>query len=211
MDKKLSELIGIIIGDGNVCYIPKIRKYYIEITGNPKNEGPYYDYISQLFLDLMGKTGTIFLRNRGLRIRVYSKEFVEFLINNIGLCFGAGKFWRVEMPGGIITSSKNVIYSCVRGIFDTDGTFFVSKKGLKDYPSIEIVTCSRKLAIQLYGILGDEFRVNLRCRDCEKYTTGRAYVISLYGFEQTKKWFEIIGSSNLAKSQKYQNFIKSFK
>ena len=80
MNKKLSELIGIIIGDGNICYIPKIRKYYIEITGNPKNEESYYDYISQLFFDIIGKSGTILFRNRGLRIRVYSKEFVEFLI-----------------------------------------------------------------------------------------------------------------------------------
>jgi len=36
--KELSELIGIIIGDGNIYYNKSKRVYYIEITGNPKKE-----------------------------------------------------------------------------------------------------------------------------------------------------------------------------
>ena len=77
--EKFAELIGIIIGDGNICYIPKIRKYYIEITGNPRLEARYYDHISRLSRYVMCKSGTISSRNRAIRIRVYGKDFVEFL------------------------------------------------------------------------------------------------------------------------------------
>ncbi len=209
--KELAELVGIIIGDGNICYISKIRKYYVEITGNPKNEHEFYKHISGLFMKVMGKPGIIFTRQRGLHIRVNNKKFVEYLINDLGMCYGKYKFARITIPEKIILEGKEATYLCLRGIFDTDGTFFTSKKDGKIYPSIEIVTCSRKLAIQIYEILIKDFRVRMRWKDCEDYTFKRCYVVSLYGLEQVCLWFDLIGSSNPAKRLKYESFIKNLK
>ena len=210
--EELAELVGVIIGDGNICYISKIRKYYVEITGNPKSEEEYYKYLSLLFLSVVGKSGTIAFRGMGLRIRVYSKNFVEFLINNLGMYYGMYKLYNIEIPKIIIKSSRKINYLCLRGIFDTDGSFFVSMKDGKSYPSIEIVTCSEILANQIYYILKTGcFRVNLRFRNDQNYTFKRVSVVSLYGFEQVKRWFNVIGSSNSAKYKKYESFIKNFK
>jgi hypothetical protein len=99
----------------------------------------------------------------------------------------------------------------LRGIFDTDGSFFVSKKGGKLYPSIEIVSCSKKLAMQIRNLLIEDFRVNFRLKMPRKSNARLAYVVSLYGLEETRRWFKLIGSSNSAKYEKYENFIKRFK
>jgi len=209
--ENLAELIGVIIGDGNICFLPHTGSYYVEITGNPKTENNYYKYLSKLFVKVVGKSGTISLRGRGLRIRVYSKEFVEFLIKDLGMHYGEGKFFKVVIPQKIFDEGEKMVAKCIRGIFDTDGTFFISKKEGKLYPSIEIVTSSRILAIQIYDILLKNFRVNMRWRNSENYTKGRVYVIGLYGVNETKKWFRIIGSSNPSKFEKYANFIKNLK
>jgi intein/homing endonuclease len=205
--KKLAELVGVIIGDGNICYLKNLRKYYIEITGNPKSEGNYYEYLSCLFKDLIGKRGTLSLRERGLRLRVYSKKFVEYLIYRLGMWYGARKSYNIEIPEAIFNSSNDIIYSCLRGIFDTDGSFFVANKEGKLYPCIEISTCSRILAIQISLILGDDFRVNFRIKTSNCYFKGRAFVVSIYGNKQIIKWFEIIGSSNPLTMDKYKNFF----
>ncbi len=138
--KELSELIGIIIGDGNIHYNQKTRKYYIEITGN-LNERKFFAHISNLFKILINKPGNIRI-NRGLRLRVYNKEFVEFLIYNLELHYNKGKCYSVEIPNKIY-KNNNYVSSCLRGIFDTDGSYFLADKGYrKDYPCIEISTCS---------------------------------------------------------------------
>jgi len=205
------ELIGIIIGDGNIYYNLKSRSYYVEVTGNPLNETEYYSHISWLFLNIIGKPGRIYLGGRGLRIRIYDKKFVEFLINDFGMNYSGSKCYSIEIPRRIIKSTKQEIFCCLRGIFDTDGSFFVSKKGGKLYPSIEIVSCSKKLAMQIRNLLIEDFRVNFRLKMPRKSNARLAYVVSLYGLEETRRWFKLIGSSNSAKYEKYENFIKRFK
>jgi len=207
----LSELIGIILGDGNIYYNSKSRSYYVEITGNPLNENDYYFHISWLFLNIVGKPGRIYLGGRGLRIRIYDKKFVEFLINEMGMDYGESKCYSAKIPLRIIKASKQEILCCLRGIFDTDGSFFVSKKGGKLYPSIEIVSCSEKLAKQIKNLLIEDFRVNFRIKMSKKSNARLAYAFSLYGQEETNKWFKLVGSSNSAKYEKYENFIKRFK
>jgi len=81
----------------------------------------------------------------------------------------------------------------IRGIMDTDGTLFFSKKTyrLPVYPTLEIRTHSRKLALQITGVLQQNgFRV--RPRGNEK----RGYHVALYGKKMLEKWVKEIGFSN---------------
>ena len=55
INTKLSELIGILIGDGNIYYNTKIKKYFFEITGDPKLEVEYFDYVSSLVQEIINK------------------------------------------------------------------------------------------------------------------------------------------------------------
>jgi len=205
--ENLAELIGIIIGDGNIHYNKKTRKYYVEITGNPKKEEKYFKYISSIYKELIGKPGKIRISGRGLRIRVYSKKLVEFLIFKLKIHYNRGKSHRVEIPKEIL-KEKRLFYSCLKGIFDTDGSYFLANKGYrKDYPCIEISTCSIKLANQIREELSKKFRIKFRIETKKTYSLGKKYILSLNGEEETKKWFNLIGSSNNNKLKKYKDFL----
>tara|TARA_Y100000310_G_scaffold138215_1_gene137111 strand:+ start:2298 stop:3038 length:741 start_codon:yes stop_codon:yes gene_type:complete len=205
--EELSELVGIIIGDGNIHYNKKTRKYYIEITGNPKREAEYFKYISSLFKRIIHKPGKIRISGRGLRLRVYSKYFVEFLINDLNLHYNYGKAYVVTIPKQIL-EDKDLTIKCLRGIFDTDGSYFLSDKGYrKDYPCLEITSCSKNLVKQIIQFMKKDFRIKYRTLERGKFAT--KYVLSLNGELETKKWFEKIGSSNPYKLTKFLEFNSS--
>jgi len=196
--KKLAELIGILIGDGNIYYKPKFRKYYFEITGNPKLEKNYFNYVSKLIEELLGKKPSLRIANRGLRLRIYSKLFVEFLINDLKLPYNKNKGSNIIIPEFIYNQEWNVLKYCIRGIIDTDGCFFLASKGYrKDYPTIEFTTTSKKLALQLKKILSEKYRIGFRIYSRGSFKT--QYIISLNGESMTNRYLRDIGFSNLRK------------
>lgn len=207
--EELAELIGIIIGDGNIHHNKKTRKYYIEITGNKEKEINYFNYISDLCNKILGKSGTIRICNDAIRIRIYSKKFVEFLIYELKMSYNQGKAYKTKIPN-IILENKKFLPNCLRGIFDTDGTFFLANKGYRqDYPTLEISTCSENLAKQLEKTLNPEFRIKKRIQKNNKYILGRRFILALNGEKETQKWFNLIGSSNNYKLNKYEQFLTS--
>jgi hypothetical protein len=81
----------------------------------------------------------------------------------------------------------------LRGIMDTDGTLFFSKKTYNEpiYPTIELRPCSKMLANQIATILQQNgFRARLRGDEKE------GYHVALYGFEMLRSWINEIGFSN---------------
>ena len=195
---KLSELIGVIIGDGNIHYNSKTRKYFFEITGDPKLERDYFEYVRTLISSLLDKNPKIYVRDRGLRIRVYSKEFVEFLINKLNMPYGEGKCEKVEIPELIYSQDWGILKYCIRGITDTDGSLFVSKKpGIEKYPGIEISTTSKNLSLQLRKIISQKYRIGFR--EFKKYNYRRRYILSINGNIMVDKWIKDIGFSNKRK------------
>lgn len=195
---KLAELIGIIIGDGNIYYNKNFRKYYFEITGDQLLENEYFEYISDLVFSLLGKRPGIRVANRGLRLRVYSKEFVEFLINNLGMPYGEKKGINITIPNFIYNQEWDILKYCIRGIMDTDGSLFLAKKShRKDYPTIEVSTISKNLAYQLKFLLSKNYRIGFRYFSKEGIT-GK-YVISINGEKMVDRYIKDIGFSNLRK------------
>jgi hypothetical protein len=89
----------------------------------------------------------------------------------------------------------------VRGIMDTDGTLFFSKKTYSEpiYPTIELRTCSKKLANQVEKLLSQQnFRARLRGNENE------GFHVALYGTAMLRKWAVEIGFSN----SKHANKVK---
>ena len=187
MNFKTAELVGAIIGDGNMWK----PKYEIVITGDKEKEREYFRFLSDIIYEEFGYTATIKYLRGGLRLKVRSKR----IFNILEAHFPLGK--RAEtafIPKGI------PITPALRGIFDTDGTIFFSKKpGVEKYPTIEITTISRVLALQIFQALQlMDFRVKIRSFK-ENHMT---YKISLNGKKQVAKWLEKIGSSNQTKLSK---------
>ena len=206
INNKIAELIGVIIGDGCIRYKPQSSQYYIEIVGDQNNEREYFEYLSKIFIEELNLKSFVKIRERGLRLKIYSKKFVEHLVHKLKLPCNKDKCQHIFIPS-IIFNDENLLKHCLRGIMDTDGSLFFANKGYrKDYPTIEISTISHKLAQQLKETLSTRFRLGFR-----NYKQGRfqrIYRVSLNGEKMVEKWHQEIGFSNPRNLNKYKKIKK---
>jgi hypothetical protein len=93
----------------------------------------------------------------------------------------------------------------IRGIFDTDGSIFTSdKKGVNDYPTIEITNENLELLLSIRKILDAEgFKTTFR-----KSNTN-TFKIAIHGDKMVQRWFCVIGSSHPRKRLKMESIIKT--
>jgi len=182
------ELIGIIIGDGNIMYNKKHRNYWLEITGNAEEDLDYFMRIKKIIEKKSKNKVRIWIKKeklgKGLRLRINDKKFVEYLIYKLGPPFGK-KTFSIEIP------KKFLIWKysryIIRGICESDGCIYFSKSRLIEYstyPRIEIRTSSNKLIKQVILILKKQ-DFNIQLLKCGK--TAKLYVS---GPEMLNKWFK---------------------
>ena len=159
--QELAELIGAIIGDGHIYR--KNRKYQIGLTGNPQTDKEYFERLKEFIAIEWKKEAKIKFRQEAIRIVIDSKEICNFLIDKMGMTHGKGKCERVWIPKEIY-DDWSLAKHTIRGIADTDGSVFVSKKpGIEKYPCIEITTTSKNLSNQLKTLMNQNgFRVTAR-------------------------------------------------
>ena len=207
LNENNAELVGAIIGDGNIYR--KFNKYRIGFTGDIINDREYFEYLSKLIKKEWNKDAKIGIAGRGLRIVINSKDTCNFLINDLELPYGEGKGEKVVIPKKII-GNWNLCKNTIRGIVDTDGSVFVSKKPrIERYPSIEIGTTSTNLAIQLKEILEARgFRVNKIRVAMSKNSVLPINRIALNGKVQLRKWLDEIGFSNPYKMKRALSYLK---
>jgi hypothetical protein len=195
----LCELAGAIIGNGNLW--TDGSRYRVEITGHPQLDKEYFNYLSKISHRLFKKKPyPLRVHQRGLRWRLQSEE-AYFSLLKLGIPAGKGKSHKVTMPDSIMQKEWNFVKWTMRGIMDTDGTLFFSKKTYDNpiYPTIEIRTCSRTLANQMTMILQQNgFRARLRGNKTE------GYHVALYGSNMLNRWMKEIGFSNPKHMNKIQ-------
>lgn len=127
-NEKLSELIGTILGDGNINYYKKGKKigvYQISIAGHKYLDKDYHlKYIAVLFRELFGVEPLEILskKNNGRYLIISSKQLVNFFISN-ELKSGNKIKNQVTIPSWI-KKNKSYLKSCLRGLFDTDGCIY---------------------------------------------------------------------------------------
>ena len=202
LNSKISELIGAIIGDGCIRYKPEMNQYYLEIVGNKDEEKQYFDYLKKILKKEFNLDAHIKTRERGLRLKAYSKLFIEYLINELNMPSNKEKGPNIIIPKQIIQNPE-LLRFCLRGIVDTDGSLFLSNKSHRsDYPTIEISTTSKKLASQLKEVLSNQFRIGFRSYKPLSYLT--IYRVSLNGEKMVDKWFNEIGFSNQRNINRYK-------
>jgi LAGLIDADG-like domain len=194
----MCEFVGAIIGDGNLW--TDNSRYRVELTGDPKLDRSYFEHLSKLAVGLFDKEPyDLKVRQKGLRFRLQSKVAFE-QITGLGIIAGNGKARNVTIPKVITARGWNYVKWTLRGIFDTDGTLFLSKKtyGTAIYPTLEIRTYSKELGKQIDYLLKERgFRSRLRGDD------RLGFHIGLYGFEMLQKWSHEIGFSNPRHINKY--------
>lgn len=126
--KELAELVGIILGDGNIHSYKKGKKigvYSLRIAGHSLKDRKYHlKYIKPLCESLFNiKAKVINLSYKNERFVVlYSRKLVEYL-ERIGLKSGDKIKNQIGIPNWI-AEDKNLLKACLRGLIDTDGSIF---------------------------------------------------------------------------------------
>lgn len=195
------ELIGFIIGDGNIYYNPIRRVYRLELVGNVEEDYDYFDLIEDFLIrNVSGSKPFKFIRKepkgKSLRIQLNNKQFVDYLIG-LGLPKGK-KTFDISIPLEIYSSREKMI-SLVRGVFEADGCLYFSfskKIAYPSYPRIEIKTSSPMLVKQLRGFfLSEGFKVYVK--------KGRTFSLQISGESMLNLWKEKIGFPSLKNKTKY--------
>jgi len=126
-DDKLAELFGIVLGDGNVQSTKgeKIGVYNVRVVGHSVDDRNYLLYfVKPLFESLFDSSARIYesKTNRALNVSMDSKEVVNFFEEN-GFKSGNKIVNQIGIPNWI-KDNDEFLASCLRGLFDTDGSFY---------------------------------------------------------------------------------------
>lgn len=193
MNNEIWELVGVILGDGNLW--SEGRHYRIEITGDIKKDRDYFNnYLKNKFRKFTQNKISIKIRSRGLRLRINSKEFFNLLLQ-IGLHQRKEKIRKLNFLTKINKKQRILV---LRGLVDTDGTVIKRSNG---QTFIEISSKSKKLSNWMKKNLDQlGFRTFIT-----KYTNKNnktIYRVWLSGKENIQMWVNLIGFSNRYKLEK---------
>ena len=118
--KDLAELIGVILGDGNIHKFPRTEG--LVIVSNAKNIG-FVNRYSDLIYKIFNKKPAIGKPIKGsIRIRIYQK----YLSLRLGIPCGARGKLTIEIPDWI-KSNKEYLKRYLRGLYEAEGSFCVHK------------------------------------------------------------------------------------
>jgi len=205
--QELAELYGIMSGDGCLSNTGKRKgsgnKYWIYICGHKVDDREHYEYIKYLFKIIFNKYVKIEERKKenAIFIRFSDKEIFSFFVN---LEFPIGKKYnKIHIPIWIL-ENKSYLTNFIRGLFDTDGSFVLSKQHRKEpyYPRIEISTKSKLLAKQVKESINE---LGINCSNNRKLQYFR---LEVAGKKECSKWMSTIGTANKKHQIKYLNSLK---
>src|SRR3989338_424743 len=187
--EELAELVGIILGDGNIW----VRKpyYYLTIVGDSKKDRNYIlNYVKPLFRKLFNKELHVRTHKSNNELFIYTgSKNVIFTLRHFGLTSGDKKKNNIKIPSWIFKSNK-YIKACIRGLIDTDGC--VCPITGRNYPyiwfscGIENLRKSFDLAMKKLGIKTSNWNIR-------KNRTPDIYIGSK---EMIKKYMQTISFKN---------------
>ena len=196
--KDLAELTGIILGDGN------ISQRQVTITLNKIDDKDYINYVCNLFKKLFRVNPSIHTRKKSNAENsiVSRSRLVNFLTKN-GLKIGGKVKQQVKVPSWI-NNSETFVKSCLRGLFDTDGCFYIDKHLYKNkqYLNCGMNFTNRSLPI-LYFFKNKLEKFNFHPTQKTKFS------IFLRREKEIIQYFQKIGSSNPKHLKKFKNYFKN--
>ncbi len=118
--KELAELIGVILGDGNIHKFPRTEA--LTIVSNAKNLGFVNRYAS-LVHEIFSKKPAISKPKGGcIRVRIYQK----YLSIRLEIPCGNRGRLKIKIPSWILKNKKNLI-GYLRGLYEAEGSFCIHK------------------------------------------------------------------------------------
>jgi len=193
---ELAELIGVILGDGGMP-----GNHQLAISFNSKTDKEYSVFLGKILRKLFSIGHHIHPR-KGCNcadIVVNSSNLIDFLLKQ-GLVAGNKVKNQVDIPYWI---HNKVAYekACVRGLVDTDGSFYRHKYNSngKKYTYLKLCVTSRSKPL-LNSVLEILKKLNF-----EAFLHGDQ--VFVYSRQGIRKYFEEIGSHNPKHSNKIRKFL----
>jgi hypothetical protein len=193
---ELAELIGIILGDGGLS-----GNHQLVISFNNKTDKKYSAFLGKILTRLFSISYYVHPRKNcnGADIIVSSSNLIDFLLKQ-GLNVGNKVKNQVDVPGWICDKATYQ-KACVRGLIDTDGSFYCHRYNSngKDYNYLKLCFTNRSKPL-----LNSVFRI-LKKFGFEAYLHGdQVFIYSKLGI---KKYFEKIGTHNPKHLNKISKFL----
>lgn len=200
-NKKLAELFGIILGDGNINFYKKGKKigvYQVNIAGDRNLDKDYHSiYIISLLKDLFGVKVKEKLspRNNARYLIISSRQLVDFLISQ-GLKSGHKIKNKANIPLWI---KKNPVYlsACIRGLFDTDGCVY---ELLPHWPGLYQISLTCNNPILINDVRNGLLSLGIKCSNVSK---NKIYVTKK---TELRKFLKEIGFRNSRHLNKIKNW-----
>tara|TARA_Y100000034_G_scaffold134995_1_gene205201 strand:+ start:1439 stop:2284 length:846 start_codon:yes stop_codon:yes gene_type:complete len=192
LNDSLAEIIGALNGDGHVSKY----KYEVNIVSDSR-EKEYHQHLKILFQKTFGINFSSFkMVGNAIKLRIYSVDLSRLLVKVYGLPIGKKK-GKLKIPPQIL-SSKKFLIAYIRGLYDTDGSFYLRRK--KD-PVIEISSAYPSFLKEVKkALVSLDFFV--------AKGTNRVFI---YRKEHIKRFFRKIKPSNSKHLKKYQNYLNLVK
>lgn len=188
MNSHLAESLGVLNGDGHISQI----SHEICVVGNAL-EKDYHIYLKKLFENVFNLRFKLEPQDTKIKLRGYSKRLANHLNEEYEIPKG-NKLGKLKIPKQIF-DSKTWLAPYIRGLFDTDGSFFKRRK--RDLV-IEIISADENFLKEIkkaFNLLG--FNAGMSGKH-----------VYLYRKEEIEKFFKTIkpaNSKHLKKFKLYSN------
>lgn len=211
---EIAEICGAVIGDGWI----ESTESALYIVGNITEDKDYFDkHLGPIFSKTFIRVNPrLYPYWSVYGIHTYAQNIIKDIIK-LGIQKG-NKANYAKIPKWIF-SSKKLMAAVLRGLFDTDGSFYCKKcygkydnefrKKYHCQPTIQIKSTSKELIVQIFKIMErldlhpekikirkGGFLYNKNCKE--------SYFVKLNKLDEIRKWFEILKlSSNPKHITKY--------
>lgn len=188
------EFYGILLGDGWIGKYKFKNKTInlIGISGHYDLDRNFFSYCKKNIKILFNRRA--YLKERPEQNSIELNFCHETLLNyfNKNLNFPIGKKVNLEINKKVIFLGYDSLKHVIRGVFDTDGSFYLDKMtNGNPYPCISLDMKSPLLLKQIHTIL-----LNQGFKAMYQDKKGGSSRVILKGRKQLNKWMEEIGSSN---------------
>lgn len=193
-DSLFLEFYGILLGDGWIGtyrYKNKIINM-IGISGHSVLDRNFFIYSKKNIKSLFDRNAYLKERSQQNSIELNFCHQKLFKKLSTELNFPVGKKINLQINKKIYDLGYNKLRHVIRGIFDTDGCFYLDKTPVgRPYPCVSIEMKAPLLIKQIYDLLiKQDFKVGYQIKKDGRHR------ITLKGRKQLNKWMREIGSSN---------------
>ena len=213
INENLAELYGAMIGDGCLskyhCNYDNRERHCFLITGHTHEEAYYRQILQPILLKEFGIKGCIRFRKdcKATRFETSSKEIFNYFSE---LGFPIGVKGDITIPNIILKNSPLAI-SCIKGIFDTDGSIYqrYSKQYKNHHRFYKYLVIQFKMK---YSTILEQIQMilhNNSIKTTKIGATNNAFVLRITDQNSVHKFMTIIIPHNPYHTERYLNGLNT--